>query len=245
VISEQFSHPLLVAAHDTLNPLGADRDYWLALVERLAPLAIIDVGCGTGLLTCELPAPGRVVVGIDPSPAMLTVARGKPGARGVRWIEGGVERLAGRQADLILMTSHVAQLFLDDDAWRAALETARHALRPGGRLAFDCRARLSPPFPGWPTAQEPRSVLDPGLGAIEWHHEILSAESARVRYLHFRFTELDRRVTSTDELAFRTREEVTRSLDAAGFDVESLAGDWDGSPVTPSSLEWIVVARRR
>ena len=37
------------------------------------------------------------------------------------------------------MTGHVAQFFLTDEHWRAALTALHAALRPGGRLAFESR----------------------------------------------------------------------------------------------------------
>ncbi|OUC79694.1 class I SAM-dependent methyltransferase [Gordonia lacunae] len=44
--------------------------------------AVVDVGCGPGLLTAELAARGFEVVGVDPSSEMLRIARSKhPGLR--------------------------------------------------------------------------------------------------------------------------------------------------------------------
>jgi len=47
---------------------------WIA---ALRPRRVVDVGCGTGRWTARLGA-----IGIDASPAMLSVAAGKPGLRG-------------------------------------------------------------------------------------------------------------------------------------------------------------------
>jgi 2-polyprenyl-3-methyl-5-hydroxy-6-metoxy-1,4-benzoquinol methylase len=53
---------------------------------------IVDIGCGTGLLTCELAMRGYDVVGIDPWDAMLAVARSRPGGERVTWIDGNAVR---------------------------------------------------------------------------------------------------------------------------------------------------------
>ncbi len=68
---ECYENPRLVALYDLLNARGA---YYLDLAGR-AEGPILDVGCGTGALTVEAAQRGHVVYGLDPSAAMLDVAR--------------------------------------------------------------------------------------------------------------------------------------------------------------------------
>src|ERR1043165_6654870 len=110
----EFSDPRIVALYDTLNPFADDSEFFCKQAERLGARTIIDLGCGTGLLTLELARRGHRVIGVEPSHAMLQSAWAKPGSDRVRWIEGSYERLAGLRADMVLMTSHVAQFFLED-----------------------------------------------------------------------------------------------------------------------------------
>ncbi len=42
---------------------------------------------------------------------------------------------------------------------------------------------------------------------------------------------------------YASPEDLTRRLAASGFAVESIIGDWDGSPVGPESPEIVVTAR--
>lgn len=51
-------------------------------------------------------------------------------------------------------------------------------------------------------------------------------------------------VVAHETLRFRSPDEIASALDAAGFVIESLLGDWDGSPLTVASPEIIVLARR-
>ena len=44
---------------------------------------------------------------------MLEVARNRPYGEQVKWIEGDASKMNGLSADLTIMTSHVAQFFLD------------------------------------------------------------------------------------------------------------------------------------
>jgi hypothetical protein len=49
---------------------------------------------------------------------------------------------------------------------------------------------------------------------------------------------------STSELLFLSREEIEAHLSAAGLQVESVQGEWDGSPFDPErSHEMIFTAR--
>lgn len=63
--------PRLVDLYDIDNPDGPDHDFYRALADRCAAPTILDLGCGTGMLTVSLAREGRRVVGIDPSPTML------------------------------------------------------------------------------------------------------------------------------------------------------------------------------
>jgi SAM-dependent methyltransferase len=51
---------------------------------------VVEVGCGTGSLTVALAAarPDVTVIGVDGDPGVLAIARRKPGAGRVTWIEG-------------------------------------------------------------------------------------------------------------------------------------------------------------
>ena len=131
----EFSDPRLAALYDALNPFAADTRFYLRLAAELRAARVVDVGCGTGLLTCELAGRGRRMIGVDPSSAMLDVARHRAGSEGVRWMKGDARRLgevvdeAG--VDLALMTGHVAQEIREDEEWSATLTAIREAPAPG------------------------------------------------------------------------------------------------------------------
>jgi ubiquinone/menaquinone biosynthesis C-methylase UbiE len=107
-------------------PGGATRDTFPGGVAR-----IVDVGCGTGIVTVRLTGPGRVVLGVDRSAGMAAVAaRRMPG----RIALGDVTRLPvpTASADAVTMVWLLHLLSLEDSA-RALAEAAR-ILRPGGTL---------------------------------------------------------------------------------------------------------------
>ena len=106
-----YVDPRLVALYDLENSSRADTDFYLNLATELEARRILDLGCGTGVLAREFAGPGREVTGIDPAPAMLSFARQQPGAEQVRWIEGDSTSLGKPDADLLVMTGNVAQVF--------------------------------------------------------------------------------------------------------------------------------------
>lgn len=138
-LAQHYTDPRLVALYDIENKRGADTDFYLSLATEQEARTIIDLGCGTGQLTLELARERRLVMGVDPSPVMLTFARRKPHAERVTWIEGDSSALGTPNADLVVMTGNVPQVFLDDAEWNATLQNIYQALRPGGILAFESR----------------------------------------------------------------------------------------------------------
>ena len=242
----EFSDSRLVALYDTLNPFGDDSEFFCQLADKLSIKIIIDLGCGTGLLTCELAKRGHQMIGIEPSKAMLDVARSKPYAEQIKWIKGGFEQMDGLQADMVIMTSHVAQFFLEDKEWQEMLKAAHQVLKPGGYIVFDIRRLSSPPFKGWPTKDNPRNFGNTPVGPVEWWFRLLNVENKRVRYeLHYFFVQSGEEVVSINELIFRSQNEITRALSDAGFTVEIVYGDWDSSLATPTSPEMIFLAKRK
>jgi SAM-dependent methyltransferase len=146
----EFADPRMAAVYDALGPDRADLDFYLNLAAELAATSVIDIGCGTGLLACELARRGHQVTGVDPSATMLAIARNRPDGDLVRWIEDEAGQLGTELADLVTMTGHVAQVITDDESWQATLAAAHRALWPGGRVAFESRdpaARAGSPGP--------------------------------------------------------------------------------------------------
>ena len=165
-LDQHYVDPRLVALYDIENARGGDTDFYVRLAADLSARTILDLGCGTGVLTCELAVDGRHVSGVDPSAAMLAVARQQLNADRVRWVEGDSSALGTPAADLVVMTGNVAQVFLDDDEWTATLRDIHAALRPGGHLAFESR---NPDDRAWErptrTGVRPRSGPMPATAA--------------------------------------------------------------------------------
>lgn len=239
----EFTDPRLVAIYDAVNPYRPDTQprFYRDLASELDAATIVDLGCGTGQITCELARLGHRMIGVDPAPAMLDVARRRPSGEQVRWIDGGADSIGTPGADLAIMTGHVAQFFITDDSWHAALIAVHAALRPGGHLAFESRNPTARAWEHW-TRAHGWSADDPAAGRVDVWCEFLEVHDGLVTYdIHYRFAG-GKEVLAPSQLRFRTQEQLTHSLAAAGFGVERVYGDWDRRPVDVTSPELIVVA---
>ena len=111
------------------------------ILELLAPVRergglVVELGCGSGLLTRYLVDAGHRVVATDASPAMLDLARDLvPGALEIRPLVLPDDPIP--PADAIVSIGHVLSYLPDEAALARALVAIRGALHPGGVFAID------------------------------------------------------------------------------------------------------------
>jgi SAM-dependent methyltransferase len=211
------------------------------MAEEVGARSVLDLGCGTGVFALLLSERGIEVIGVEPARAMLDVARSKPGAERVRWIDGDASAIPEDVAvDLITMTANVAQVFLTDADWLATLEAIHAALRPGGWLVFESRDPARRAWEEW-TEERTRSTTDvPGVGRVTDWVQVTEVNGALVTFESPNHFETDGTViTSRSTLRFRSRPEVEASLVATGFTI----ADVRAAPDRPGR-ELVFVARR-
>jgi ubiquinone/menaquinone biosynthesis C-methylase UbiE len=153
-----------------------------AVVDRLRPLdagQVLDLGCGTGILSArmvdELAVP---VVGCDYSAGMLDEAAAR--TRRVAWVQGDALVLPLRDASVDVITSTEAFHWFPDPA--GALAEIRRVLRPGGTLlvalvnppaaaparAAEVAARAAGQPARWPTRSEMAALVEgAGLRVVD------------------------------------------------------------------------------
>jgi SAM-dependent methyltransferase len=94
---------------------------------------LVDVACGTGIVSELLKAPGRVVIGVDPAAGMLTLARPRLGGGG-RVLRGDATRLPLASESVDAVTFMWLLHLVDEPVVAAAIAEAARVLRPGGRM---------------------------------------------------------------------------------------------------------------
>jgi SAM-dependent methyltransferase len=107
----------------------------LALLEPVRGGLVLELGCGSGLLTRYLVEAGHTVVATDASPAMLALAGETARGAEVRQLVLPDDPLP--HCDAVVSVGHVLSYLSDDVAVDRALAAAADALRPGGVLALD------------------------------------------------------------------------------------------------------------
>src|SRR5579871_1997336 len=105
---------------------------------------VIDIGCGPGAAVRYAARRGAVATGVDPDPAMLRLARWGTAlrhSRNVSWLEGRAEKLPVLDGQATVAWAISSTHHWEDRT--AAIDEARRALAPGGRLVL--AERLSDP----------------------------------------------------------------------------------------------------
>ncbi|GAB3719332.1 class I SAM-dependent methyltransferase [Nocardiopsis nanhaiensis] len=236
-----YSDDDAAALYDVLNPWAPSDDFYLAHV--MAAEAVLDVGCGTGMLLHRARREGHTgrLCGIDPDTAALRRARARTD---VEWVEGRAVDIAWKgEFDLALMASNAFQVFVTDAELRDSLAAIRSALRVGGRFVFGTR---NPAARGWErwAPENAAEVVDHAGRELRCEHRVESVADGVVA-----FTET---TATRDGGPLRVDRAVLRFLDApgidlflvgAGFEVAERYGDWHRGPLTDASREIVTVAR--
>jgi len=233
-----------------------DVGLWLDLANDTGG-PVLELACGGARALLPLAQAGHECVGVDLSPHMLSIARRKlqqepEEVRGrVAFVEGNMKSFdLGREFGLIFVTARSFQALLTRDDQRACLQRCARHLRPGGLLGMDVfNPRLD-------------RVVQPG-GVDEKPEEYDGPDGCRVRETGH--TDYD---LANQTLAWKSRAECTSPdgkvvvreydcplhyffrfemewmLEACGFAVEALYGNFDRSQFTAESPEMVFVARR-
>jgi len=235
-----FSDARLAALYDLFEGARDDLDAYVAMVDELGANSVLDIGCGTGEFAVRLAAKGLHVTGLDPAVASIDIARLKPHADRVDWVEGDVGALPDIEVDLVTMTANVAQVFIEDDDWHAVLGAAATVLAPGGHLVFETRDPDQCAWKGWNPEASFQRAADSAGNVVETWNEVTNVVLPLVTF-HGTFRFADGSTTvSASTLRFRTSDEIESGLDAAGFDVV----DVRDAPDRPGRA-FVFIARRR
>jgi SAM-dependent methyltransferase len=240
----QFADAGLAALYDLFCPWEprGDAGFYLPLV--MSAQAVLDVGCGTGMLLHKAREAGHAgrLCGLDPAAGMLRQARRRPD---IEWVRGDAASAAWRaEFDLVVMTGHAFQVLAGDDELRASLAAIRSALTAGGRFAFETRNPLARAWEDWTPARA-TEVVGPGGAPVRMAHQVSTPVAGDVVSFTTTFTSpgWDRPQVSRSTLRFLGAASLAGFLAGAGLVIEEQYGDWDRQPLTGASPEIITIAR--
>lgn len=215
-----------------------------ALMARLglrAGNSVLDLGCGPGRHALPLARAGLDVVAVDSSANLLAELdqRAQSEALQIETIEDDMRQFQRAQSfDAVLVMWTSFGYFEDERDHHRVLESIHAGLRPGGRLMLDlvgletlCRTlqpvHLTEYDDGRLLIERPLLVECNTRLENEW----LLIEGDRVSRATF-----SHRVWSAAEMGCLLR--------SAGFEVEAIDGDLDGTPYDFESERMYVLARR-
>ncbi len=208
-----------------------DVPFYVALAKE-ADGPLVELAVGNGRVAIPVArATGRVVVGIDSSPAMLAQVRAAAAQAGVE-----LDLRLGDMRDIEL-DEQAALIYcpfralLQLPTWadrRRTFERVAAALRPGGRFAWNA------------------FVFDPHLAArLDGSHQ----EEPVALSVHYDNADnrIDMRLDGggTSSLWWATKNEWLGLIDVAGLELAAMYGDFDGTPIGPSGREYVIIATRR
>jgi ubiquinone/menaquinone biosynthesis C-methylase UbiE len=245
VVDRLFSDVRLAEWYDLFCPFEPRGDFRFYLPLVMSAQAVLDVGCGTGALlhrAREIGHTGRLC-GLDPAFGMLEQARKRSD---IEWVLGDLPSVAWDRAfDLVVMSGHAFQVFVEDDELRVSLAAISRALTDNGRFAFETRTPLVREWEQW-TPDNATQVTDAAGMVVRQATEVETPVEGDVVRFTTTFTSpnWDGPQVSRSTLRFLTADALSAFLSDAGLAIEEQFGDWTRGPLTDTSPEIITIATR-
>lgn len=235
MLDPHYTLSRLTALYDADCPWSQDRDFTLALAGA-TPIRVLDLGCGTGLLTTAYARAGHHVTGADPASAMLHIARHRPGGDAVEWVQSTAQDFrSDARYDLIIMTGHAFQILRHDADITAALATMQQHLAPAGRAVFDTRN----PNYDWASEWMHDYALQTDDGPVHITRRSLYWQADMLTFEH-QFHFADDVLTSRSTLRFLSAADITARIQAAGLKVQHLQGGWSHEDFNATQSEEMI-----
>jgi SAM-dependent methyltransferase len=215
--------------------------------------AVLELGCGTGRVAIPVAKSGATVIGIDRSESMLArgrrkVQRARVGSN-VQLIRGDIRYLPfpDRTFPLVMAPYGILQSLLDEKLLAATLKDVRRVLTRDGVFGLELVADL----PAWDEYSN-RTTLRGERGPHGKPIKLIETvkQDRRRHITRFEQTFVEGRGRSatrkTFTLGFRTLSvpQMVQRLEAAGLEVSSLLGDYQGGAWDLRADVWIILARR-
>lgn len=203
--------------------------------------AILDLGCGTGDLAISL-ATENSVVAIDPAAPMLEIAKAKAGADRVSWHQSDARTFRlSQKFDLIVLTGHTFQVFLNEADQRSVLTTIAAHLAENGRFIFDTK---NPSFTGSKERKRGQVKLNfehAQLGRVEtWNASSYNQDTQILSYENgYEVVDSGRKHSAKAQIKYTSQKDVAQFIVDSGIEVETWFGDWTGGKFHTAAREII------
>lgn len=253
----QLMYETIAQYYDLIHEsLTDDVRFVLQLAEQTEG-PILELGCGTGRLLLPLAYAGHAVTGLDLAPAMLARAKRKLSEKTVKQqglvtlVEGDMRRFKLESRFGLAIIPHNTLMHLESDEVRTSLICIRQHLKPGALLFLD----VDNPMEMAQRTDDDLLILERVLNDNEAGQTLLqfasswvdTAQQSRHTTWIIDVTPVDggtlRRTVAQAVFHYLYPHEIQLHLQEAGFDLESMRGDYDGTPYSEDSQRLLVVAK--
>jgi 2-polyprenyl-3-methyl-5-hydroxy-6-metoxy-1,4-benzoquinol methylase len=211
---------------------------------------VLEIACGSGLVSIPVAAQGLEVTGVDLARPMLEHARRKAQSQGlnIRWVEADARSFAlGTQYQFIFITGNAFQAFLRRADQEALLASVKRHLAPEGIFAFETRNPS-----GHDLSTQSEEEFDQSYINVEGHKVSVSSTQiydpiAQIIYwTSYRcWNDGERDHTKETHIAcrFTYPQELESLLYYNGFQIVQQFGNWDKEPLSASSPSIVSICK--
>lgn len=198
----------------------------------IADKRILDIGCGTGLLSVKLAKMGGIVTGVDISPDMISVAqqRAEVLSLPIAFVEQPMQQLEGFEGfDVAVIAIDSLNYVIEREEVAATLIKIYQALSVGGVLLFDVHStyKMDEIF------MESPFTFDNGSIVYIWETEEGDEPHSVYSELAFFVRNVDGSYKRFDEVHYQRTFSVhdyVEMLETIGFSIERIFADWEDEP---------------
>ncbi len=198
----------------------------------IAGKKILDIGCGTGLLSVKLTKRGGDVTGVDLSPDMLGIAKDRANALSmpITFIEQSMETLHGfSNFDVAVIAIDSLNYVIDYDDVVQTLRNVYNSLAPGGVLIFDVHSLFKTDV----IFMEGPFTFDNKRISYIWETEEGDEPHSVFSELAFFVQNIEGLYKRFDEVHYQRTfsvQEYVEMLTRIGFSIERVFADWEDEP---------------
>lgn len=237
--------------YDTLMTEDIPYDEYVHLIQEtigsLSGQRVLDVGCGTGILSLKLAQLGARVTGVDLSGNMLKIAKERAEAfqQEVEFIERPMQQLdTFSEFDMAVISIDSLNYVVNEQEVRQTFAGLYASLRKGGKLLFDVHSTFKTDV----IFMESPFVYDDDDISYIWQTEEGETPHTVVSQLSFFVKNEEGTYDRFDEEHVQRTYPIhtyVQMLEEAGFEIERIFADWeDEAPEEESERIFFQVAKK-
>ena len=213
---------------------------------------VLEIACGSGLVTIPIAAQGLDATGLDLARPMLEHARKKAEQQNlnVHWMEADARSFdLGSQYQFIYLTGNAFQAFLHREDQEALFAAVKRHLAPQGIFAFETRNPS-----GHDLSNQPEEEFDQSYTSVEGHlvsvfftqrYDPITQVMYWTSYRRWNGGERDHNKETHIACRFTYPQELEALLHYNGFQIIQQYGNWDKEALSASSPSIISICKVR